>query len=168
MSATDDTSPCLQERFAPDSICFGCGPANRRGLHVRSFPLSGDGDEVVARWQAEPHQQAFEGVLNGGIIGTLLDCHSNWAAAWHLKRRDRLERPPVTVTAGFHVRLRKPTPIASPLELRARAVESDGPKVRVEAELSSDGEITATCEGRFVAVEPDHPAYHGWPTDPER
>lgn len=156
---------CLQERFAPDSICFGCGPANTEGLHVRSFAAAEDSDEVVARWQAAPRHQAFEGVLNGGIIGTLLDCHSNWAAAWHLKRRRGASRPPVTVTGRFHVRLRKPTPIDLPVELRARAVESEDAKVRVEAELSSDGEVTATCEGLFVAVEPDHPAYHGWPSD---
>lgn len=164
----DATSPCLQERYAPASICFGCGPANAAGLHVRSFPVSAESDEVVAEWRAEPRHQAFEGVMNGGIIGTLLDCHSNWAAAWHLKRRDGLDRPPVTVTASFSVRLKKPTPIDRPVELRARAVESDGAKVRVEAELSSGGEVTATCEGRFVAVEPDHPAYQGWPSDPSR
>ena len=23
-------------------------------------------------------------MLNGGIVGALLDCHSNWAAAYHL------------------------------------------------------------------------------------
>ena len=27
----------LQEQFAPASICFGCGPANDRGLRIRSF-----------------------------------------------------------------------------------------------------------------------------------
>ncbi|MDX1644472.1 MAG: PaaI family thioesterase [Thermoanaerobaculia bacterium] len=156
---------CLQERFAPASICFGCGPANAEGLHVRSFTVDEDSDEVVARWRAEPRHQAFEGVVNGGIIGTLLDCHSNWAAAWHLKRRDRLTRPPVTVTASFEVRLRKPTPIDRPVELHARATASEGAKVQVEAELTSGGEVTATCIGRFVAVKPDHPAYHGWPTD---
>ncbi|MCV5824729.1 hypothetical protein OFN33_30195, partial [Escherichia coli] len=82
-------------------ICFGCGPANEKGLHIRSFP---EGDEVVATWRAEPHHMAFPGVLNGGIIGALLDCHSNWTAAYHLMKRNGLDKPPCTVTADFHVK----------------------------------------------------------------
>jgi acyl-coenzyme A thioesterase PaaI-like protein len=153
---------CLQERWAPTSICFGCGPANERGLRLRSLAAPDDPDLLLARWRGEKHHQAFEGMLNGGIVGALLDCHSNWAAAWHLMRRDALPRPPVTVTASFHVRLKRPTPSDRTLDLEARAVESEGAKVRVEATLTCEGEVTATCEGRFVAVEPGHPAYHGW------
>jgi acyl-coenzyme A thioesterase PaaI-like protein len=70
----------LQETYAPRSICYGCGPANPQGLHIRSFP---EGDVLVAEWTPQPHHQAFPGALNGGIIGTLLDCHCNWAAAYH-------------------------------------------------------------------------------------
>ena len=66
--------------------------------------------EVVAEFTPEPHHEAFEGVLNGGIIGTLLDCHSNWTAVWHLIRRDLLTEAPCCVTADFHVKLRRPTP----------------------------------------------------------
>jgi len=149
----------IQERFAPRNRCFGCGPANAKGLRIRSFPRDGAGDELVCEWTPEPHHEAFGNVLNGGIIGTLLDCHSNWAAAWHLMRRDRLPRPPVTVTMDYHVKLRRPTPTGGPLHLRARAVASDGPRVTVEAELEAAGKVTATCTGRFMAVGPGHPAY---------
>lgn len=161
----DHTSPpalSLQERYAPSSICFGCGPVNDRGLRIRSLPAAADSDLLIADWRSEEHHQAFEGILNGGILGTLLDCHSNWAATWHLMRRDGLDRPAVTVTGDFHVRLRKPTSSHRPLYLEARAVESDGPKIRVEATVSVDGEVTATCDGHFIAVKPGHPAYHGW------
>ena len=41
----------------------------------------------MAEWKPEPHHLAFEGVLNGGICGALLDCHSNWTAAMHLMRQ---------------------------------------------------------------------------------
>lgn len=152
----------LQETLAPQNACFGCGPANPKGLHLRSFPAGEDTDEIVATWTPEPHHEAFEGVLNGGIVGTLLDCHSNWAAAWHLMRRDDLESPPCTVTADFHVRLKRPTPSDGPVTLTARAVDSDGPKVTVEAELEAGGKTTATCTGHFAAVQPGHPAYHRW------
>src|SRR5436305_14929346 len=82
----------LQERYAPRSACFGCGPANEKGLRIRSFPAA-DGEEFVCDWKPEPHHEAYPGVLNGGIVGALLDCHSNWAAAYHLMRRARRERP---------------------------------------------------------------------------
>ena len=156
------TEPSLQERYAPANRCFGCGPANERGLRIRSFPDPEDPDGLIAEWTPGPHHEAFDGILNGGILGTLLDCHSNWAATWHLMRRDGLDSPPCTVTADFHVRLTRPTPSKEPLQLSARAVASDGPRVEVEAVVRSGGEVTATCTGRFVAVKPGHPAYNRW------
>lgn len=101
--------PCLQEKYAPASSCFGCGPANPKGLRIRSFA---QGEEVVANWQPESHHEAFPGMLNGGIIGSLLDCHCNWTAAWHLMRQGGLEKPPCTVTADYAIKLlppRRPT-----------------------------------------------------------
>jgi acyl-coenzyme A thioesterase PaaI-like protein len=149
----------LQEQFAPHSICYGCGPANDRGLHVRSIV---EGDVVVAEWTPAPHHEAFPGMLNGGIIGTLLDCHCNWAAAHHLMVRDSADKPPCTVTAEYTIRMMKPTPTTGPVRLRARVVDASGNRVTVEGELEAGGRVTATCRGLFVAVEPGHPAYHRW------
>lgn len=149
----------LQERFAPASTCFGCGPANAKGLRIRSF---GEGDAVVAEWRAEPHHEAFPGVLNGGIVGSLLDCHSNWTAATHLMRAAGLDHVPSCVTAEYAVKLRRPTPTDGPLRLEARVVEAASDRATVEATLSAGGVVTATCRGVFVAVRPGHPAYHRW------
>jgi acyl-coenzyme A thioesterase PaaI-like protein len=153
------TDPCLQELYSPRGACFGCGPENPHGLHLRSFVR---GNEVIALWQPEGKYQAFPGMLNGGVIGTLLDCHSNWAAAWHLQQQGRLERPPCTVTANYAVKLLRPTPLDAPLELVARVVEGSGDRATIEAELFSSGKPRATCRGSFVAVSPGHPAYHQW------
>lgn len=149
----------LQETFAPNDACFGCGPANERGLRIRSFAA---GDELVADWRPQPHHQAFEGVVNGGICGALLDCHSNWAAAWHLMQKAHSEAPPCTVTADFHVTLKRPTPMDATLHLSARVVESTGDRAVVEAKIEAHGQVTATCRGTFVAVKEGHPAYHRW------
>lgn len=158
MTGTD--GPSLQERYAPGSICFGCGPANVGGLHVRSHRRV-DGS-LVATWTPGPEHAAFPGVLSGGVIGTLLDCHSNWTAAIHLMERDGLAVPPVTVTAGFDVRLRRPTPLGAPLTLTARIVESEGDRAVVESRLTAAGETTASARATFVAVGPGHPAYEAW------
>jgi len=149
----------LQERYAPRSICFGCGPANPSGLRIRSFP---DGDRVVAEWTPTPGHEAFPGFLNGGVIATLLDCHSNWTAAEHLRRNRGSERPPATVTADLTLRFRRPTPSDQPVRLEARVVEALEYRATVEATLSSGGTVTATCRATFVAVEPGHPAHHRW------
>ena len=149
----------LQDRYAPQNMCFGCGPANGLGLRIKSHVAE---NEVVAEWQPEPHHQAFGGVLNGGIVGTLLDCHSNWTAAYTLMTERDLDAPPCTVTAEFHVKLRHPTPLDQPLQLRARPAQVEGDRVVVEASLEANGRTMATCRGVFVAVKEGHPAYHRW------
>jgi acyl-coenzyme A thioesterase PaaI-like protein len=121
-----------------------------------------EGETVLARWTPEPHHEAFTGVLSGGIIGTLLDCHSNWTAAWHLMRKAGQATPPCTVTADYHVRLMRPTPTDGPVLLRAQVVESASDRATVEATLEAAGKVTASCRGLFVAVREGHPAYHRW------
>ena len=150
----------LQETYAPNNRCFGCGPANEKGLHIRSFE-SANG-ELVCDWTPEPHHLAFDGIVNGGILGTLLDCHSNWTAAHHImKSRGEQELPP-TVTADFHVTLKRPTPMGTTLHLRARVVESAEDRAVVEATVEANGKVTATCRGTFVAVKEGHPAFFRW------
>lgn len=154
-----DQEKSLQEEYSPSGICFGCGPKNEKGLRIRSFAENGD---VVATWHAEPHHQAFPGVLNGGIVGALLDCHSNWTAAYFLMKRDGKSEPDCTVTADFHVKLLRPTPSDAEITLRARVVESSEDRATVEAELIANGKVCDTCRGTFVAVKEGHPAYHRW------
>ena len=149
----------LQERYAPSSICFGCGPANPDGLRLRSVVA---GDAVVCDWTPSPHHQAFPGMLSGGITGSLLDCHSNWTAAWHLMTRAGLDAPPCTVTAEYAVKLRRPIPADATVHLVARVVESSDDRAVIEATLEAGGKLCATCRGTFVAVKPGHPAYHRW------
>lgn len=150
---------CIQERFAPHNACFGCGPANAQGLRVRSFP---HGDSVVATWQPAASYEAFPGVLSGGIIGTLLDCHCNWTAAWHLMQARAAEAPPCTVTADYAISLKRPCPTDGPVSLVARVVEASVDRCVVEGTLEAQGKVRATCRGTFVAVQPGHPAYHRW------
>ena len=149
----------LQEQYAPNCACFGCGPANPQGPEIRSFAR---GDELVATWQPQKMHEAFPGCLNGGITGALLDCHSNWAACYHFMQARGLDVPACTVTADYAVKLRRPIPTDGPVELVARVVEVEGNKALVEAELTAGGKVCATCRGTFVQVSEGHPAYHRW------
>jgi acyl-coenzyme A thioesterase PaaI-like protein len=154
------SSASLQETFAPNGVCFGCGVANEKGLRIRSFA---EGDHAcVCTWRPEAHHIAFPGVLNGGICAALLDCHANWTAAWHLMRSARAASPPCTVTAELTVKLGRPTPIDVDLRVRARVVEADVRRATVEGEIEANGLVTVTARGVFVAVREGHPAFHRW------
>lgn len=157
-----ERGPSVQERYAPNNACFGCGPANEKGLRIRSFPSGGPDGELVCDWSAEAHHEAFPGMLNGGITGALLDCHSNWTAALRLMEQAGADAPPCTVTADFSVRLLRPTPTDGPIRLLARVKECSPDRATISAELIAGGKRTATCVGTFVAVKPGHPAYHRW------
>ena len=148
-----------QDRYAPHGICFGCGPANDKGLRIKSH---WEGDDFVMRFTPKPEHQAFPGVINGGILGTLLDCHSNWCAATTLVKERGLDEAPTTVTAEFNVKLKRPTPAETELLVIARPTKVEGDMVWTHAEVHANGKVTATCDGLFVAVTPGHPAYHRW------
>lgn len=149
----------LQDRYAPDYICFGCGPANPNGLRLKSHVA---GDVVVASWLPGTDMEAFAGILNGGIVSALLDCHSAWTAAYHLMVAAGLGWPPVVVTADLRVQFHRPTPSDLPLSLRARVVEATARRATVEATLEADGIERATATSIFIAVKSDHPAYGSW------
>jgi acyl-coenzyme A thioesterase PaaI-like protein len=149
----------LQEEYAPNSICFGCGPANREGLHIRSFP---QGQTLVCEWMPDSKYQAFPGALYGGLVGSLLDCHCNWTASWHLMQKQGLGQPPSTVTAEYTVKFVKPTPSDRLLRMVARVVDAKERSASVFGELFADGELCATCSAVFVVVKPGHPAWGRW------
>jgi len=148
----------LQETHAPHGRCFGCGPANDKGLRIRSFV---DGDVVKLDWTPEKHHEAFDGVLNGGIIGALLDCHMNWTAIHHLMVKNHEPKAPCCVTAEFKVQLKRPTPMG-PVHIESKVVSSEADRANIEATMTAGGKVTAIGTGLFVAVKPDHPAYHRW------
>ena len=111
-----------------------------------------------------PHHHAFDRVLSGGIISTVLDCNSNWAAAYALMLESGARNPPPAVTSWMRVEFLKPTPVAS-LHLVAHAAKTDGRRVEVESVLNAAGGVTATFSGVFVSVGPDHPAAKRWSGD---
>jgi acyl-coenzyme A thioesterase PaaI-like protein len=167
MANSSESLRSLQEMYSPKSACFGCGPANSKGLRIRSIAPEDVSAPVVAEWKAESHHEAFPGMLNGGIIGALLDCHSNWTAAWYLMKKSGVDQPPCTVTADYAIKLLRPTPSEGPVHLEARVVMPEPGQERpdratIEATLTAGGKVCATCRGTFVAVKPGHPAYHRW------
>ena len=149
----------VQRQYAANSICFGCGPANEHGLQINSYRTD---QGLEMRFTPSEEHQAFPGMVNGGIIGTLMDCHGNWAAAIALMDDQNLEEPPCTVTASYSISLRRPTPMDTELVITAFAEEINEDRVNIRMELKAEEKICATGKGLFVAVKEGHPAYHRW------
>lgn len=149
----------VQRQYAPSSICFGCGPANEKGLQINSIRKD---NGLELKFTPSEEHQAFPGMVNGGIIGTLLDCHGNWAAAIALMDEHGLDEPPCTVTASYSVSLRRPTPLGVELHVEAYPEEISEDRVHIKMELKANDKVCATGMGLFVAVKEGHPAYHRW------
>ncbi|MEL7497188.1 MAG: PaaI family thioesterase [Planctomycetota bacterium] len=154
-----DFEKSLQDQFAPNLICFGCGPANPQGLQIKSFV---EGSKVLCRFMPQPHHRAYEGMINGGIIGALLDCHLCWTAAYHLMVRRESPTPPCCVTAHYGVEFQQVTPTETELIIEAWVVDASDRKAVVEGTIGPSGSVTAKGSGTFVAVKEGHPAFHRW------
>ncbi|MEW6671180.1 MAG: PaaI family thioesterase [Thermodesulfobacteriota bacterium] len=143
----------FQDYYPDDySHCYGCGRLNIRGHQIKSY---WDGDETVADFTPHPYHMAMPGFVYGGLIASLIDCHSTGSAAaasYRAAGRELGSAPPFRfVTASLKVDYLRPTPMGVPLKLRGRIKEVKGRKVVVESTLSANGEVCA--RGEVVAVQ---------------
>jgi acyl-coenzyme A thioesterase PaaI-like protein len=143
----------FQDFYSDDvSHCYGCGRLNEHGYQFKTY---WDGDESVTRFQPQPYHTAIPGYVYGGLIASLIDCHSTGTAAAALYRAEN--RGPDTMptvrclTASLHVDYLKPTPLGLELELRGIVKEIVGRRVTVSSILSADG--VECVRGEVVAVQ---------------
>jgi len=153
------TQKAFQDYY-PDQLahCYGCGRLNEHGLQIKSY---WDGDEAVCIFQPKPYHTAIPGYVYGGLIASLIDCHSTGtasAASYRAQGREMDTEPALRfLTASLHVDYVRPTPLGVPLEVRARVKEIKGRKVVIGATLSASGEVCA--RGEVVTVQmPEHMA----------
>lgn len=143
----------FQDHYAETyAQCYGCGRLNAHGLHIRS---RWEGDETVCTFVPRPEHTAIPGYVYGGLIASLIDCHSTGTAA-AAAQRARGGAPgtaemPRFVTGSLHVDYLRPTPLGPVLEIRGVVKEIKGRKVVVSSTLSADGLVCA--RGEVVAVE---------------
>lgn len=152
--AEQPKSRAIQD-LVPHNNCWGCGPANEGGLRIKSYL---EGDEVVCDWQPRPPFFAGpEHVLNGGIIGTLIDCHSICTAIADVYRREGREigEPPDVwcVTASMKITYLRPVPLAPPLRLVATVRQRGERSAVVDCVLSSEGQECSRAEVVAVRIK---------------
>ncbi len=132
--------------------CFGCGSKNSQGLHIESY-RSDDG--AVCIWQASPHHCGGRPeYVYGGVIASLIDCHSvNLAMneAYRSENREPGSEPLLHyVTGSLQVSYIKPCPTDKALHVKAKLIESKGRKSWVESEITCKGIVCA--RGKVIAV----------------
>jgi acyl-coenzyme A thioesterase PaaI-like protein len=149
-------TPAIQDTYPEDvAHCYGCGRLNDVGHRIKTRSV---GDGTVTEFTPEPYHTAIPGYAYGGLVASIIDCHSTGSAAifqmQHGGKTVGSEPSPRFVTAHLEVDYLLPTPLAD-FHLVGRLVEIKGRKVVVETELSVDGTVTAT--GSAVLVEiPEH------------
>jgi acyl-coenzyme A thioesterase PaaI-like protein len=154
LAVTESGGLSIQERLYPTLPCFGCGHGNPKGLRLRSYPADG---AVVATFRPWPEHDNGLGYLNGGIISTVLDCHSAAAVmleAEHRNWRALADAPLSYVTAGLDVRYLRPSPLHDPVELRALVTEASDAAMTVDVELHWDGKTRATATAHWKRWRP--------------
>lgn len=142
--------------YYPDQYahCFGCGRLNHEGLKIKSF---WDGEESVCRYLPDAaYSGGYPGNVYGGLIASLMDCHSSGTASAAKVRAEGLPLNEQTisrfVTASIKVDFIKPTPIGKELEIRAKVIEIKGRKVLLSLTLSAEGEVCARGESVMVEI----------------
>ena len=138
----------IQERLYPDSTCFGCGQANPDGLRLRSYP---EDEGVVGTFAPGMSHSNGMGSLNGGIIATVLDCHSG-AAVLSASAGPGGDLTDLWVTAGLEIRYRRPTFLEHPCHLHARVIERSDSLMVVAATLASEDKVRVQAESRWARL----------------
>ena len=151
--ANDPSELSIQERFLPEMNCFGCGPANPKGLQLRSYAADVG---TVATFNPWPEHDNGLGFLNGGIICTVLDCHSATPMILEVERLGLAEQAGLLpfVTAGLDVRYLRPTPLDQPAHLRAEVVDATDSAITVTVELTCEGKTRASATALWKRWRP--------------
>lgn len=136
------------QTYLPGSVCFGCGSDNPHGLQIKSF---WDGDTAVCEWMPKPYHEGWTGLTCGGIIATVVDCHSiatAMATAYRNEGRDLGSQPRyLFATGSLAVKYLKPTDNLAPLRVEARVTQVKlEKKYTVGCEVFSNGSKTAEAE----------------------
>lgn len=138
--------------------CWGCGPKNEEGLHLKSFP-SEDGSESICRFT--PEKQYTGGVpanLYGGMIAMIFDCHGTASAAWFNHHNNGLTLNESTVitryiTGRLEIDFLSPVPMEKEIIVTAKAEEIGERKVIVSMQMETEGKIHAKAQMIAVRVK---------------
>ncbi len=155
MSVMENTLS-IQDTYPEDaSHCYGCGRLNEEGFQIKTRL---DGAATLTIFEPWPQHTAYEGTVYGGLIASVIDCHSAGSAAIFtmVEEGTRIGEvdSPRFVTAHLEVDFLAPTSLAS-MEVVGRLVEITDRKAVVESDLLVDGQVTARGSAVMVRLKDD-------------
>ena len=129
------------------------GPENALAppLHLKALPDR----SIVGVTTLGLQYQGPPGNVHGGISALLLDDAlgvANFSAG------------APGMTAQLTLRYRRPTPLFTPLTIRAAQQSVDGRKIRAAGTISANGEVCVEADGLFIAMRAD--TSPDWPISP--
>ena len=135
------------------AICYGCGRNNQHGHHVRTY---WDGTTGTATFTPEAYHTAFPGVVYGGLLASLIDCHCMGTAIAAAYDREGITPSQVHeithVTANLNINYLKPTPMGVELILKATIKEITDRKAIVLCSVFANDVETVKAEVVAVRV----------------
>ncbi len=140
------------QAYMEENICFGCGQNHPEGLKIESV---WEKDAMVCEWIPTEKYQGWKGLMNGGILATLMDCHTMATATAHAYKTEnnrKWDTLPIYryATGTMSIKYLKPTSIDKKIFLKAKIKEVKGKKTIIACEIWSGEEKTA--EGEVVAI----------------
>lgn len=147
----------FQEYYTNElSYCYGCGTNNENGHQLKTY---WDGGKTVSKFTPKPYHTALPGFVYGGLLASLVDCHSTGTGSAALYKalpdNGKGRKYPRCVTAQLKVDYLSPTPIGCVLTLIGTVKELKERKVVVAVELFAKGKVTV--KGEVVVVQvPDN------------
>jgi uncharacterized protein (TIGR00369 family) len=143
---TESTEKLTPMGLRAENRCFGCGPANSRGLQLKF--LTAEDLSVVCLATIPVSFEGPSGYTHGGIIATMLD----EAMSKSLRARGL-----TAVTRRMEIELLRPVSLGAPIRLEGRLLGGVGRKHQTEARiLDARGRVLATAKGLFVELRSGH------------
>lgn len=131
-----------EEQQPPPRLCYACGSANERGLHMT---FRRDGERTICEYTPCAYQQGYPGRMHGGVVSTLIDEAMGWAV-YHAREWG--------ATARLNIRYRQPVSLEQTLRIEAWITKNRGRLMELRAEvLGEDGRLLAEGDGVFMKLE---------------
>lgn len=129
-----------------NQACFGCGPTNPCGLHMKFFT---DGNSVFTELKAPEHTAGWRNLVHGGVITTILDEVMGWSAIFLLKR--------FVLTKSISIDFLKPTFVGERIRAEGSLTEVRGEREAIlESSLfDAAGDLCARGRGIFAVFAPE-------------
>lgn len=128
------------------NTCFGCGPRNDCGLHMRFHT---DGQTLYSWLKIPSHLSGWRNIVHGGILTTILDEIMGWSAIYLMKS--------LVLTKSITIEFLKPVYVEDEIRAEGKIIERVSEReVLMEGVLFNSSEkLCSKSRGAFAVFPPE-------------